>query len=439
MKYLKMFELAVKYLIRYRRRYLFLFIAMGFGFSLITFITSVKDGMTENVYLTAQSHYAGDLVVLADDADIGKSNRIKGPEADIIADVIQKSQLNPERVVYRTTYSERGTIFYNGMSILLKYVVGVDWENEQDFFENITYQEAPVEPLDIDENTMVLSSPVAKQLGLRVGDSVVLEQPTIDGYKNTHVFIIRAIIEDESIFGYYKAFVSREMLNTITGYGENACSTIGLFFNDRGSIAKKEKVLYDELSKYLQMGPMISTREERSEATSGKKWEGGLFFVLTLDILLSEVAELLGALNLITYFLYVVMLLIIFVSASVTYRLILYERTREIGTMMALGFYGFDIRLILLFETICLGIISLAAGFVLAMIAGWVLSFFTFASIPSFEIFTKDGSLVPLYLIQTIAVNVLAVFCILFPAVWFPVYRSSRAELPEMLSGGMKT
>jgi hypothetical protein len=92
-----------------------------------------------------------------------------------------------------------------------------------------------------------------------------------------------------------------------------------------------------------------------------------------------------------------------------------------------------------MFETICLGILSLAAGFVLASLAGWGLSFFKFTSIPSFEIFTKDGSLVPLYYVKSIIINVAAVFCILFPAVWFPVYTSSKSSLPEMLSGGMKS
>jgi putative ABC transport system permease protein len=438
MKYIKMFELAIKYLVRYRRRYLFLFIAMGFGFSLITFITSVKDGMTENVYLTAQSHYAGDLIVTSYDSEINNGNRIKGPEAEIITKVIHDSTLDPEKIMYRTTYNRRGTIYYNGTGILLRYVTGVDWENEKDFFESVTYQTPPIAPFDIDDDTMILSSPVAEQLGLRVGDSVLLEQPTIDGYKNTHMFIVRAIIQDESLFGYYKAFVSRKTLNNIIGYDENACSSIGLLFPNRNNISAKERILHNELVKYIQMGPLVSTEEERVAARSGT-WDGTLFLVLTLGVHLSEVAELIGALNLITYFLYVVMLLIIFVSASVTYRLILYERTREIGTMMALGFYGTDVRTILIFETIGLGIISLIAGFILSVIAGWSLSFFSFASIPSFEIFTKDGNLVPLYLFRTIMTNVIAVFCILFPAVWFPVYRSSKSPLPEMLSGGMKS
>lgn len=437
MKYIKMLQLAVKYLVRYRRRYLFLFIAMGFGFSLITFITSVKDGMTENVYLTAQSHYAGDLIITAYDTEIGKENRIKGEDLGAITQAIHNADIDVERIVYRSLYKMNGMIYYNGMGLRLKYIFGVDWEDEKAYFENITYQAAPIVPFDIDENTIVLSSPVAEQLGLHVGDSVILEQPTIQGYKNTHTFIVRAIIQDESIFGYHKAFISRDILNEIAVFGENACYTIGLFFHDRNGLSKKEQILYDELSKHFQMGPRISNRDLLSRSL-GEIWEGRRFYVIPLSVYLSDIDELVSALNLITYFLYVVMLLIIFVSASVTYRLILYERTREIGTMMALGFYGGDIRLILILETVLLGILSIATGFLLASIAGGALSFFTFTSIPSFEIFTKDGNLVPLYHVRTVIINILAVFCILFPAVWFPVWKSSRSSLPEMLSGGMK-
>lgn len=437
MKYIKIFELAVKYLIRYRRRYLFLFIAMGFGFSLITFITSVKDGMTENVYLTAQSHYAGDLIVTAYDKDIDNLQRIKGPDSKIVTETINTLRLNPDKIVYRTLSYENGSVYYNGQLILLKYVSGVDWEHEKDYFENITYQTDPIASFDIDDNTIVLSSPVAEQLGLRAGDSVILELPTIDEYKNTHVFIVRAIIEDDSVFGYYKAFISKTALNEMIGYEEDACSTIGLFFNDRNNLSEKKESLYHGLSESLPMGPMVMEREEFRRARRGS-WDGGRFFVLPLEVYLSEIVELLDALNSITYFLYIVMLLIIFVSASVTYRLILHERTREIGTMMALGFYGTDIRMVLMFETICLGILSIIAGFILSFIIGGVFSLFKITSIPSFEIFTKNGSLVPLYRFRTIMINLIAVFCILFPAVWFPVYRSSKSPLPDMLSGGMK-
>ena len=151
---------------------------------------------------------------------------------------------------------------------------------------------------------------------------------------------------------------------------------------------------------------------------------------------MSEVADLLGAMNIITYFLYVMMLIIMMVSALVTYRLILHERRRELGTMRAVGFYGADIRFILLMETLALILVSLAAGALLALLFQWLVTFIPFTWFPSFEIFLEDGKLRTLYLPKTVAVNILAVFVSLFLAAMAPVYRSSREPLPGMLNGG---
>ena len=393
--------------------------------------------MTENVYNIAQSHYAGDLVITSYDRGFSNKSRILGNNTEIITDIVNESKLNPSRIVYRTLIGNNGVVYFNGAAVRLKYCIGVDWENEYDYFDNVTYAAAPAEPLT-GENTIVISAPVAEQLSLQLGDSVILEVPTAEGYKNTGVFIVGAIINDATIFGYYKVYLPRETLNLLVGFDENACTSVGLFFADRGDMTGKEQVLQAALSGKLDMGPLVANRDELDLEVK-KPWEGLKYFILTIPVYLSEVGELLDALDIITYFLYIVMLLIIFVSATVTYRLILHERTKEIGTMRALGFYGSDIRIILIMETVCLGLVSLAAGFILASVAGYALSFMKFTSIPSFEIFTKDGRLFPLYLLSTVGTNVLAVFCILFPAVWFPVYKSSRSPLPDMLAGGMKS
>jgi hypothetical protein len=48
----------------------------------------------------------------------------------------------------------------------------------------------------------------------------------------------------------------------------------------------------------------------------------------------------------------------------------------------------------------------------------------------------KNGKLMALYLPGTMALNIIAAFCILFAAVWFPAFRQSRRPLPPMISGG---
>jgi ABC-type antimicrobial peptide transport system permease subunit len=166
-----------------------------------------------------------------------------------------------------------------------------------------------------------------------------------------------------------------------------------------------------------------------------KPWKGINVFVVTLPVHLSEVAQLLDAMNLLVYFLYGMMLLIIFASAAVTCRLILHERTREIGTMRAIGFYEVDIRHIMIMETLCLGIISLVAGFVFASILSFLLTLVPASWFPSFEIFMKNGKLIALYNPKTMLLNIAAVFCMLFPAIFFPAVRVSRLPLPQMLTG----
>jgi len=137
----------------------------------------------------------------------------------------------------------------------------------------------------------------------------------------------------------------------------------------------------------------------------------------------------------ITYCIYGLILLIILVSATVTYRLILHERVREIGIMGTIGFSGSDLRRVLWTEVTILGFFSLIFGLLLVFIISQMVSFLSFSSFPGFEIFVKNGKLAPLYLPVTFLINGLFVFVILFMSVIFPAFIVSRRKLPNLLSG----
>jgi putative ABC transport system permease protein len=433
-KFFKIIKLAAVYLIRYRRRYFFLFLALIFGFGIVTVITSVKDGMYENVYVTSQSHYAGDIVVMGFDRDSRQTHHIGSGEMAAVYRAAEAADLHPDRIVLRTHFGEKGVLYYNGSALRLKYVIGVDWEAEAPFFNNLDYAEPPSAPLSGDGG-MILSAPVARVLGIRTGDELVLEGETWSGQKNTASFIVSAIVNDATIFGYYKVYISRHALNALVGYGADECSYMGFYFSDRRGVEEKKGRLQAELSKIAQTAPMPKDRTEFDRET-GQSWNGVKLFVLSIPVYLSEVADLLGAMDILTYFLYVMMLLIILVSASVTYRLILHERMRELGTMRVIGFYEADVVRVLMLETLGLGILSLAGGFLAARLINWGLGFLSFSWFPSFEIFLKGGRLTALYLPRTMAVNTAALFCMLAAAVFFPAWRSVRIPLSKMLSGG---
>jgi len=429
-KFFALLKLGIKYLYRYRRRYSFLLAALVFCFAIVTLITSLKDGMYDSVYYTAQSHYAGDILTLGFYSDTTRKY-LGQKEISAILDAAEASGINPTKTVKRT-FGLSARVYYNGTMMELKYLQGCDWDNEADLFARMKYEGAPQYPFG--DDGIVLSTPIAKELHANVGDRVTVETETKSKQKNTGYYILKAIVQDTSIFGYYKAYVSRVSLNHLLVYDDGDCSSLGFYLADPNASEQKRLDLQKALDKKILTGDLVYNRDELNKETD-KTWDGIKVMVLTLPVYLSEVSDLLNAMNLITYVLYGMMCLIILVSAAVTYRLILHERTKEMGIMRTIGFYGRDLNMVLWTEILTLGIISLLLGFFFSWLLGKGLSLVSFSWFPSFEIFMKNGRLTALYRPLTVVFNVIFIFLILAFAAFSPVFRASRKELSGLLSG----
>jgi ABC-type lipoprotein release transport system permease subunit len=434
-KFGALFKLGLIYLYRYRRRYGFLCAALVFGFAVVTFITSIKDRMRDNVYYAAQSHYAGDIIAVGRDAGMYDTH-LGQNEIAAVLDAARDAGIGPERTVMRTLFGNRGIVYYYGTAVRLKYVLGVDWEDEA--FDRLDFAGEARIPAGAgaegSENAVILSEPAADELGVRIGDGVTLEVETVRGQKNTGTFVVCGIVRDTSIFGYHKVYVSRTTLNRMTGLDDGDCSSVGFFLKDRRDAERKRAALQKALEGRVPTAPLVRDRTEYAEQ-GAVPWTGIRVFLLTLPVYLSEVSDLLNAVNIIAYFLFAMMLAIILVSAAVTYRLIIHERAKELGIMRAVGFYGGDLRGVLWTEAGALGAASLAAGFLLALVLSFCLSLVSFSWFPSFEIFMSGGKLTSLFLPKTMLINIASVFAALFAAVWFPAFAASRKPLPLLLSG----
>jgi ABC-type lipoprotein release transport system permease subunit len=426
-KFLALLKVGFKYFFRYRRRYIFLFAALVFGFTIVTIFSSVKDGMYNNLYYSAQSHYAGDIIAVG-----YPSSYLGEHEVSEIKKAVISSGINPLQTVQRTMYFNDGAVFFNGSYAQLKYVLGCDWDNELNILSKMPLEDPSA--LYFDDNSIVISSPIAKLLNARIGDMVILQVDTKWGQKNTGQFLVKNIVDDDSLFGYYKVYISRKTLNSMLLYAEGDCSIVGFFFENQNAAEKNRKKLQEVLSSNLFTGPLVYNREQL-DAETDKNWDGIKVFLLTLPVYLSEVSELLDAINLITYCIYGLMLLIILVSATVTYRLILHERAREIGIMGTIGFNGSDLRRVLWTEVAILGFFSLVFGLLLVFIFSRIFILFSFSWFSGFEIFMKSKKLTLLYLPVTFLINGISVFFILFLSVIIPAFNISRKKLPNLLSG----
>ncbi|MDR3301131.1 MAG: FtsX-like permease family protein [Spirochaetaceae bacterium] len=427
-------SLSSKYLVRYKRRYLFLFFALAFGICIVTVITSLKAGMAENVYFSAQEHYTGDLILTG---YIGSRPAYTERRMDVrskaaVFEAVHESKIPVTRYAERTLYNDDATVFFNGESVPLRYLNGVDWENERPYFDNLSYVDGETRALD--DNSILLSERVAQSLGIKCGDNLLLELMNSNKQKDTRNFVVGRIFRDNTLFGFYKAFISRRTMNGLLGFEQDDCSSIGLFLINRANIDKYQKELHETLSVKTLTAPLLMNEEELDRAHADL-WVGIKIFIVPIAINLSDINQILDALNILTLFLYIMMLIIILVSASVTYRLILHERTKEIGTMRAIGFYEQSVRNILISETFLLGTISIIIGFCLSLLLLQLASLLSFSWFPSFDIFLKDGHLTAQWTATELARNSIAIYIVLFIAVWFPTFHVSKAPLPGLLSG----
>jgi ABC-type lipoprotein release transport system permease subunit len=284
-RFLAIVKLGIKYLYRYKRRYIFLLIALSLCFAIVTFISSTKDGMYENVYYVAQSHYAGDIVVQCYDTEGGDRYELNQNEITTVLDSVQIAGIKPKQTVKRTMRFEGSVVFFNGNAVPLRYVIGCDWENEAFLFNKMTnINNKPVEMFTGDDR-IILSSPTAQALGVKTGDSVVLEIETFSGQMNTGTFIVKEIVQDVSIFGYYKAYISILSLNRLKHYNDESCSIIGFFFDNPGVSEKNRKILQKIISEKIQTGELIYNRNDIGKAEK-KITEGRALFLYSLPVYL---------------------------------------------------------------------------------------------------------------------------------------------------------
>ncbi|MDC7235219.1 MAG: ABC transporter permease [Spirochaetales bacterium] len=423
-------SLSWNYFRRYVNRYIFLIIALSLGFSIITVMTGLSAGMTDSVYSAARNHYGGDYFILGYDGDHSKRSRTTDP--DVIDSALKSLSIDFERIVKRVNYFSNGYLYHEGNSVRMKNVLGIDWTNEPDTLGSLHIVSGSLDDLNT-EDSIIISEVVSQELQAQAGDEVILQGDTLSGQKNTAAFKVAAVFRDTTVFGYFKCFIPITAQQSLLAYGEDEFSSYGLYLNEPLS-ASQITALHTALSSSLIVEKPISTRTAFNQSKKGR-WDGIRYLMLNLGTYVSEVDDLLSAMTIISYFLYIMIIFIILVSINITYRVIIKERTGEIGTLRSIGMQRNDLVSLLLFECLWVFILSLVLGGILAAVILFILSLFSWSGIPGFEIFLKSGKLTAVFEGKTLFMNVLLLLGITMPAVMFPSIRGARMNLTKALSG----
>ncbi|MBF9014409.1 MULTISPECIES: FtsX-like permease family protein [unclassified Oceanispirochaeta] len=421
--------LSISYFKKHLNRYIFLLISLSIGFAVITIMSSLSMGMTDTLHNSARGHYGGDLFIISYDKDHG--NKMHMSEPELVKDLLENTGLEYDLLQKRINYYREGILYFNGEGVGQKNVYGVEWEDED--FSALDIVEGSTDDLILDQSIMI-SETVASELGCKIGDSIILQGNTLSGQKNTVSLVLRAVFRDTSIFGYYKSYVPLKELASLLRFSEGDISSYGIYKQEGSFSSEDIKRVHTALSDNLDTAPLLENKEDLTRQLDRTQWTGERYFIIPLSLYISQVDDLLTAIDLVSYFLYIMVALIILVSVAVSYQMVIRERLSEIGTLRAIGMNRTTIMTILVLEALWLFGLSLLMGALLSIPGFGILSLIDYSALPGFELFLQKGRLVPLFTIKSVVLNILLLGLILIPAAVIPSYRASRYPLIEALT-----
>ena len=172
------------------------------------------------------------------------------------------------------------------------------------------------------------------------------------------------LIEDQERYGISAAYVNRSYLNSLLGLSPEEYQALNIFLTNmddadevgrgfRAALGVPEPV---RLADVREMDDEEAVRElfgmVRIEEI--EPWEGIKYQVTTINQIMEPVEAAVSVLRTIGLAIFTILLVITAVGITNTFRMILIERTKEIGTMRAFGMQRGMVRNVFLVEALLL-------------------------------------------------------------------------------------
>jgi putative ABC transport system permease protein len=164
-----------------------------------------------------------------------------------------------------------------------------------------------------------------------------------------------------------------------------------------------------------------------------ERWEGTRFTVTTINDVMEPIMTIVTVLNQASFGLFAILMVITMVGLLNTFRMILIERTREIGTIRAVGMQQNQVRNLFLLEALILALGGALAGLVLALVLGTIASSIPISTETPLVMFL-DGSTFAFALHPVRILGVLATLTLVtMAAAYLPARRAARMRPADAL------
>jgi ABC-type lipoprotein release transport system permease subunit len=332
----QLIKMAFRDLGRNRRRSFFSALAVGIGLALLLLMASFIKGEMGSALELAIRLQTGHIQVRAESYDESKTSLkweylIENP--DQVA--AQIAALAPVKVATPRLFAS-GIVLVRDESAGVR-VYGIDPLSEA----NAPYREGMVSGEFItpdDRDGILIGQPLAEKLGLQTGDTLNLSVNTSNGDVDEQTFTVRGIYSTQTNgFDTFTVFLPISKAQAIGG-AENHASTILVLLNDTAetdAVAAALKGPGFQVLTWKDMNELLLQTEQMANSYMG------LFYLIVLGITATVVIN--------------------------TLVMSVFERTREIGILSAIGMRGRQIMTLFLAESSFLAVGGIVMGLALGI------------------------------------------------------------------------
>lgn len=381
-------KMALRNLSRQKRRSFMLALAIGFGFLVVTAIDGLAGGAVKCLEDQISQMQGGNVFVQGAEHLKDEDGNITKKYNDIIRDRDFVEKIVTENISDIEYYSMRaqcaGTLIFNNKKTD-SVVWGCDFTKEDHLLNSLVLSSGSFENLS-KPNALILSEKTAKALKVEAGDVILFSTFTISNQRNVGELYVAAISKDPSLLSSAMCYVNLDYINEVMEAPEGSYNMFSICLKDKN---KQNAIAQLIETKIRETGNNVTSRLDAYKAAPANPAgnfrkqlnnmlvEGTIYAAFSLADAIPQLQSVIQIVHLVTTIILIVILLIVMVGISNTYRMILYERIKEIGTMRAVGMTGKQSGSLFTTEAVILSLIGAVGGCILAILIMLIVSTIT--------------------------------------------------------------
>ena len=432
---MKQIMMALRNLNRQKKRTILLAGAIAFGLMIVTLINGFTNSFITNLSENFSHILAGHIFIEGvEKSETGRDLHVVRNDKKLL-DPVSELNLPVTHITKRSEFN--GYLIFEG-NTLQQRITGVDWENENYLPERILILKGSLNNMS-NRDGLILSRKVADNLNVEVDDRLLVKLKTYTGQQNVGTFTVAAISGDPGVMGSVQAYANLDYVRELLNMGSGEYMTVGMFLEDLMQIDPTADAYYAALQGEVDLFVRGQTEDEGNpmatlmNQVTVDEWEGIRYRFYTLNDILSEVQQIVTVLDTASIIILLILFIIIMVGITNTFRMIMLERTKEIGTMRALGMQRTSVLRLFLCEAAFLALGGVILGHAGAGVIMFVLSRLNWGMDSPLFILLKNGYMTFALKIFQVLLNVgLVTFLTLFAA-FFPSRNAAKLEPADAL------